>query len=117
MATNSTQMQSKSEAKTGAQRKLIDYRKPIPTQYNTQKVPGNVWNFRRVRYRMPEYEDHPSQKPESLIERIVLASSDAGDTVLDPFAGTFTTADCCEAIRKRVDKHRKPREVLESGPS
>ena len=39
------------KAKTGAERKLIDYRKKIPTQYNTQKIPGNVWDFNRVRFR------------------------------------------------------------------
>ena len=79
------------EAKTGARRKLIDYRKAVPAPYNTKKVPGNVWSFSRVRYRMDEYEKHPSQKPESLLERIILASSNKGDTILDPFAGTFTT--------------------------
>ncbi len=80
------------EAKTGAKRKLIDYRKPVPTAYNSQKVPGNVWQFPRVRYRMDEYENHPTQKPEILLERIILASSNPGDTVLDPFSGTFTTS-------------------------
>jgi len=79
------------EARTGAVRKLIDYRKPTPAPYKTTKVPGNVWYFPRVRYRMDEYEDHPSQKPEALMERIIKASSNAGDLVLDPFAGTFTT--------------------------
>ncbi|MGR3310663.1 MAG: adenine-specific DNA-methyltransferase [Candidatus Brocadiales bacterium] len=88
------------EAKTGAQRKLIDYRKPIPTQYNTKKVPGNVWYAPRVRYRMDEYENHPSQKPEALLERIILASSNKDDTVLDPFAGAFTTA----AVAKRLGR-------------
>jgi adenine-specific DNA-methyltransferase len=53
------------EAKTGAQRKLIDYRKPDPVPYNTTKVPSNVWEMPRVRYRMEEYEEHPSQKPET----------------------------------------------------
>jgi site-specific DNA-methyltransferase (adenine-specific) len=38
------------EAKTGAIRKLIDYRKHIPTVYNSEKVPGNVWEIPRVRY-------------------------------------------------------------------
>lgn len=80
------------EAKTGAKRKLIDYRKPVPGMYNTQKVPGNVWEIPRVRYRMDEYEDHPTQKPIALLERIIKASSDSGDTVLDPFSGTFTTS-------------------------
>ena len=80
------------EAKTGAKRKLIDYRKPVPTQYNSRKVPGNVWEFPRVRYRMDEYEKHPTQKPVALLERIVRASSNPGELVLDPFSGTFTTS-------------------------
>lgn len=80
------------EAKTGAKRKLIDYRGGKPKPYNTKKVPGNVWEFPRVRYRMDEYEDHPSQKPVALLERIILASSNEGDVVLDPFSGTFTTS-------------------------
>lgn len=89
------------EARTGAVRKLIDYRKPEPTPYNTKKVPGNVWFFPRVRYRMDEYEEHPTQKPEALLERIILASSNPGDIVLDPFAGTFTTC----AVAKRLGRH------------
>lgn len=80
------------EARTGAERKLIDYRKPVPTVYNSRKVPGNVWSIPRVRYRMDEYEDHPTQKPIALLERIILASSNPGDLVLDPFSGTFTTS-------------------------
>jgi len=79
------------EAKTGAKRKLIDYRKTVPTVYNSEKVPGNVWEFSRVRYRMDEYENHPTQKPIALLERIIKASSNEGDIVMDPFSGTFTT--------------------------
>ncbi len=86
------------EAKTGAQRKLIDYRSKTPRVYNTTKVPGNVWSFPRVRYKMAEYRPHPSQKPEALLERIILASSNPGDRVLDPFAGTFTTATVCARL-------------------
>jgi len=89
------------EAKTGAIRKLIDYRKPVPTPYSMMKVPGNVWSIPRVRYRMPEYEEHPTQKPEALLERIVLASSNLGDLVLDPFAGTFTTGCVAQKHRRR----------------
>ena len=80
------------EARTGAERKLIDYRKPIPTVYSSKKVPGNVWEIPRVRYRMDEYENHPTQKPVVLLERIILASSNPDDLVLDPFSGTFTTS-------------------------
>ena len=89
------------EAKTGAKRHLIDYRKAVPTQYNTKKVPGNVWEFPRVRYRMKEYETHPTQKPEALLERIVRASSNPGGLVLDPFAGTFTTSFVAKSLGRR----------------
>lgn len=89
------------EAKTGAKRQLIDYRKTIPTLYNREKVPGNVWNFPRVRYRMPEYEQHPTQKPETLLARIIAASSNEGDLVLDPFAGTFTTCAVAQKLKRR----------------
>lgn len=89
------------EAKTGAQRKLIDYRKKIPAVYNSKKVPGNVWYFPRVRYRMTEYEEHPTQKPEALLERIIAASSNEGDLVLDPFAGTFTTCAVAKKMKRK----------------
>lgn len=89
------------EAKTGSKRKLIDYRKNPPQPYNTEKVPGNVWEYPRVRYRMGEYEKHPSQKPIALIERIIKASSNIGDTVLDPFSGTFTTSFVAKTLNRK----------------
>lgn len=89
------------EAKTGSTRKLIDYRKNPPQPYNTEKVPGNVWDFPRVRYRMEEYENHPTQKPISLLERIIKASSNEGDTVMDPFSGTFTTSYVAQKFNRK----------------
>ncbi len=89
------------EAKTGAKRKLIDYRKSTPTVYNSKKVPGNVWEFPRVRYRMEEYENHPTQKPVALLERVISASSNVGDLVLDPFAGTFTTNFVAKKLNRK----------------
>ena len=89
------------EAKTGSKRKLIDYRKNPPQPYKTEKVPGNVWDFARVRYRMEEYENHPTQKPVALLERIIKASSKTGDTVLDPFSGTFTTCYVAQQLNRR----------------
>ena len=89
------------EAKTGAKRHLIDYRGKYPKEYNSKKVPGNVWQFSRVRYRMKEYENHPTQKPISLLERIILASSDEGDVVLDPFAGTFTISIVAMSLNRQ----------------
>ncbi len=88
------------EAKTGAKRKLIDYRKAVPTVYNSEKVPGNVWKFSRVRYRMYEYENHTTKKTISLLERIIKASSNEGDLVLDPFSGTFTTCYVAKELNR-----------------
>ncbi len=89
------------EAKTGAKRKLIDYRKNPPQVYNSEKVPGNVWEFSRVRYRMDEYENHPTQKPVALLERIIKASSNEGDLVLDPFSGSFTTSFVAKKLGRK----------------
>lgn len=89
------------EAKTGAKRKLIDYRKSPPQIYNSTKVPGNVWEFPRVRYRMDEYENHPTQKPIVLLDRIIKANSNENDLVLDPFSGTFTTSFAAKELNRR----------------
>lgn len=89
------------EAKTGAKRKLIDYRKNPPQIYSSEKVPGNVWEFTRVRYRMDEYENHPTQKPVALLERIIKASSNVGDLILDPFSGTFTTSFVAKQLGRK----------------
>jgi adenine-specific DNA-methyltransferase len=89
------------DAKTGSKRKLIDYRKTIPTTYNSKKVPGNVWYFPRVRFRMKEYYEHPSQKPEALLSRIIKASSNEGDVILDPFSGTFTTSAIAMKLNRK----------------
>ena len=103
------------EAKTGAKRKLIDYRGDTPKLYNTKKVPGNVWEFSRVRYRMHEYEEHPSQKPEALLDRIIRASSNKGDVVLDPFSGTFTTAAVAKILERKSISIESQDEYLKIG--
>ena len=91
----------KVEAKTGAKRKLIDYRKNPPQPYSNEKVPGNVWDFPRVRYRMAEYENHPTQKPVALLERIIKASTNPNNIVLDPFSGTFTTSYVAKKLGRK----------------
>ncbi len=98
------------EARTGAVRKLVDYRKTVPSEYSSKKIPGNAWYFPRVRFRMPEYEDHPSQKPEALLERIILASTKKEGVVLDPFSGTFTTG----SVAKRLGRNSISIEISEA---
>ena len=44
---------------------------------------------------------HPTQKPEALLHRVILAATNPGDILLDPFAGTATTA----AVAKRLNRH------------
>lgn len=50
---------------------------------------------------MPENTDHPTQKPEKLIAKLVLASSRPGDIVLDPFVGSGTTC----VVAKKLGRH------------
>ena len=54
--------------------------------------PSNIWTDLTVPYwSMPENTNHPTQKPEKLLAKIVLASSREGDLVFDPFNGSGTT--------------------------
>ena len=64
--------------------------------------PGDVWQFSHVHYSNPNRQNHPTQKPEGVIERIVLASSNVGDTVLDPFSGSGTTLRVCQQLDRNV---------------
>ena len=55
--------------------------------------PSNLWTDISIPFwSMPENTDHPTQKPEKLIAKLILASSRAGDMVFDPFLGSGTTA-------------------------
>lgn len=59
------------------------------------KTCGNVWEFPRI---MPNYKEstgHPTQKPEKLAERILFASSNPGDLVVIPFAGSGSEIISC----------------------
>jgi site-specific DNA-methyltransferase (adenine-specific) len=50
---------------------------------------------------MPENTDHPTQKPEKLIAKLILASSNPGDVVLDPFLGSGTTSVVAKKLGRR----------------
>ncbi|MBI4739079.1 site-specific DNA-methyltransferase [Candidatus Woesearchaeota archaeon] len=62
--------------------------------------PGDVWQFSHIHYSNPEREKHPNQKPEALIKRMVLASSNENNIVLDPFAGSGTTLRVCQQLNR-----------------
>lgn len=64
--------------------------------------PSNIWTDLTVPFwSMPENTDHPTQKPEKLMAKIVLASSKVGDFVFDPFSGSGTTVVVAEKLRRR----------------
>jgi DNA modification methylase len=63
--------------------------------------PGDVWQFSHVHYCNPERQAHPTQKPEALLERILLASSNEQDIVLDPFAGSGTTCRVARLFNRK----------------
>ena len=62
--------------------------------------PGDVWEFSHIHYCNENRQDHPTQKPEGLIERMVLASSNEGACVLDPFFGSGTTLRVCQQLNR-----------------
>ena len=65
------------------------------------KNPGDVWAFRNVKHNHEEQTIHPCQFPEDMIERIVLATTEAGDIVLDPYMGVGTVA----VVARDLNRH------------
>lgn len=64
--------------------------------------PSNFWDDISVPYwSMPENTAHPTQKPEKLLAKLILASSQEGDMVFDPFLGSGTTAVTAKKLNRR----------------
>lgn len=64
--------------------------------------PSNIWSDISVPFwSMPENTDHPTQKPEKLLAKIILASSNEGDIVFDPFLGSGTTAVVASKLNRK----------------
>ncbi|HED04524.1 MAG TPA: site-specific DNA-methyltransferase [Candidatus Fraserbacteria bacterium] len=70
------------------------FKGPKAGQYSCNplgKNPGDVWNIPNVKNNHVEKTEHPCQYPVELIERLVLAMTNEGDWVFDPFLGTGTS--------------------------
>jgi site-specific DNA-methyltransferase (adenine-specific) len=97
---------------------LVKWRKPVIAPYRVDgrpkdwteengrrtrlTCPSNIWVDLCVPFwSMPENTPHPHQKPEKLVQRIVEASSNPGDLVLDPFLGSGTTAVVARRLGRR----------------
>ena len=66
------------------------------------KVPETWWNdIRHIKHCPEELINYPTQKPVALLERIIKASSNEGDVVLDPFAGSGTTLDAAHGLKRK----------------
>ncbi len=64
--------------------------------------PSNIWTDLTVPFwSMPENTDHPTQKPEKLLAKIILASSNLGEVIFDPFLGSGTTAVVAKKLSRR----------------
>ncbi len=64
--------------------------------------PSNLWTDISIPFwSMPENTEHPTQKPEKLVAKIILASSREGDVVFDPFLGSGTTS----VVAKKLDRN------------
>lgn len=64
--------------------------------------PSNLWTDISVPFwSMPENTDHPTQKPEKLIAKLILASSNADDVIFDPFLGSGTTSVVAKKLGRR----------------
>lgn len=81
----------------------------------SEKQMRDVWNFPLVqgkeRLRGKDGKAaHPTQKPEAMLERIILASSNNGDLVLDPFLGSGTTTYVAKKLNRKwigIEKEKK----------
>lgn len=68
---------------------------------NPGKQMRSVWSIPRVPERERSFGKHPTQKPEALLRRILAATSEVGDTVLDPFCGSGTTGAVAVGMGRR----------------
>lgn len=79
------------ETKKARTRKLFEGAKWLELGYN----PKDLWSISRIHKQAPERENHPTQKPLAVIDRIIKSSSPINGVVLDPFMGSGTTAVSC----------------------
>ena len=64
--------------------------------------PSNLWTDISIPFwSMPENTDHPTQKPEKLLAKLILASSREGDFIFDPFLGSGSTCVAAKKLRRR----------------
>ena len=88
-------------ARSATSRHYFDYKSM--KEKNRGRQMRNLWEIPPPRTREKKFGKHPTQKPLELLERIILASTEAGALVLDPFCGSSTTGvAACRLGRRYV---------------
>ena len=72
----------------------------------------DVWTIPAVQMSEKKFGYHPTQKPEALLERIIKACSNVGDTVLDPFSGSGTTCYVAKRLNRKYIGIEKEKEYF-----
>ena len=93
--------QSKRELRNGKNMRARDSEGKIIYEMSFDTVCTNVWDIPFIASTSRERTSYPTQKPESLIARIIKASSREGDLVCDFFAGSGTTACVAEKLNRK----------------
>ena len=82
----------------------------IMRQMNNGKQMKSVWSLLPPRKEEKKFGKHPTQKPVALLERIILASTNEGDLIFDPFSGSSTTGVAAINVnRKFVGTELEPK--------
>jgi site-specific DNA-methyltransferase (adenine-specific) len=68
---------------------------------NRDRQMQSLWHIKPPAMREKRYGKHPTQKPEALLDRILRASTNPHDLVLDPFCGSGTTGAVCARLGRR----------------
>ena len=80
---------------------------------NGGKQMKSVWTFTAPKNSEKTFGKHPTQKPVDLLNRIIKASTNEGDVVLDPFLGSGTTAVSCVLNNRKYIGIEKEKEYFE----
>src|SRR5699024_11395746 len=92
------------------------YNYDLMKEINHNKQMKDVWQGSLTKPSEKSFGKHPTQKPEYLVERIILASTREDDRILDPFIGSGTTAEIGRAsCRERVERREGDEIVKEKG--
>ncbi len=78
---------------------LFNY--PLMKEMNDGKQMKDVWKITSPSKNERKFGKHPTQKPEQLLERIILSSSNEGDLILDPFFGSGTTGYVAQKLGRK----------------